>query len=354
MDPLPTVDVALGKLARHGIQLPAGVPVGVGGFGDSPGLSEELLALIVSGRKRAGTSLLWAHEADGEPLPEVGRLEIVVDHLGEPALVTRALWVEVTPFDAVTAAYAAVEGEGDGSLAYWQEGHRAFFGRECARIGREASPSMPVVCCIFELLHVVPRPPSAGAVGAQPATSPDDLPAPADVLAFWFEELRPAQWWRADPVLDETIRRRFGALHRAAVAAELAAWRDTPEGRLAEILVLDQFSRNVHRGTPLAFAADPMALALAQEAVRGGADLALPPQRRAFVYLPYMHSESRAVHVQAEWLFRHRAPDDNLQAELQHKAIVDRFGRYPHRNVVLGRVSTEEEEAFLRQPGSAF
>jgi uncharacterized protein (DUF924 family) len=174
------------------------------------------------------------------------------------------------------------------------------------------------------------------------------------VLSFWFDELEPAQWWRADPALDEAIRARFDTTHRAAVAGELWAWRDKPAGRLAEVIVLDQFSRNLHRGTPLAFAADRMALALAQEAVRGGADRALPPVQRAFLYLPYMHSESALVHQEAERLFRAHAPEDNLKAELQHKAIIDRFGRYPHRNAILGRASTEEELAFLQLPGSRF
>ena len=175
-----------------------------------------------------------------------------------------------------------------------------------------------------------------------------------DVLRFWFEELAPAQWWRADPALDAAIGVRFGALHAAAVAGELQAWRDAPEGRLAELIVLDQFSRNLHRGSPRAFAADGMALALAQEAVRAGADRALGPERRVFLYLPYMHSESRLVHEAAERLFRERAPQANYRAELQHKAIIDRFGRYPHRNAVLGRPSTAEEIAFLQQPGSSF
>ncbi len=181
------------------------------------------------------------------------------------------------------------------------------------------------------------------------------IPATPDtVLAFWFDELQPAQWWRVDPALDAQIRERFGALHRAAGAGECWAWRDTPEGRLAEVIVLDQFSRNLHRGTPLAFAADPMALALAQEAVRAGADQPLPPPRRAFLYMPYMHSESAQVHVEAERLFRTGAPDDNYQAELKHRAIIDRFGRYPHRNAILGRASSDEEVAFLQTPGSSF
>lgn len=174
------------------------------------------------------------------------------------------------------------------------------------------------------------------------------------VLRFWFDELTPAQWFKVDPALDRLITERFATLHAQAACAELFAWRATPEGRLAEILVLDQFSRNMHRGRADAFAQDVLALALAQEAVAAGADLALPQAQRVFVYMPYMHSESPAIHVQAEALFRERAPADNLDFELRHKAIVDRFGRYPHRNAVLGRVSTPEEEAFLKLPGSRF
>ncbi|MBP5989429.1 MAG: DUF924 domain-containing protein [Piscinibacter sp.] len=174
------------------------------------------------------------------------------------------------------------------------------------------------------------------------------------VLRFWFEELAPAQWWKVDAALDRLITERFAELHARAARAELFEWRREPEGRLAEILVLDQFSRNMYRGTALAFASDTLALALAQEALAAGADLALPQARRLFVYMPYMHSESRAIHQVAEPLFRERAAQDNYEFELRHKAIIDRFGRYPHRNEALGRRSTPEELAFLAQPGSRF
>ena len=177
---------------------------------------------------------------------------------------------------------------------------------------------------------------------------------PESVLAFWFDEIAPAQWWKVDPAFDAEVGRRFGTLLERARCCELFAWRASPQGRLAEILVLDQFSRNVHRGTPGAFAADALALALAQEAVAAGFDLALPPERRAFFYMPYMHSESPAIHAVAEPLMRERAPAHTHEFELRHKAIVDRFGRYPHRNAILGRASTPEEEAFLTQPGSSF
>jgi uncharacterized protein (DUF924 family) len=175
----------------------------------------------------------------------------------------------------------------------------------------------------------------------------------ADVLRFWFEEISPPQWWRRDPVFDQTVRTRFGRLHEAASHAELWRWRETTAGRFAEIIVLDQFSRNIHRDDARAFACDALALGLAQEAVRVGADLAITPERRAFIYMPYMHSESRLIHATAVELFRERAPA-NLDYELRHKAIIDRFGRFPHRNGVLGRASTSDELAFLAEPGSSF
>lgn len=156
MDTLPTLDDLLPQLRRLGLALPAG-PVRVGAFGDSPELSRELLALIREGPKRGGASLLWGHEADGEPVPAVGDIEIVVDHAGAPSLVTRAVKVEVVPFNKVSADFAAREGEGDGSLDHWRREHWKFFSRECARIGRQPSEEMPVVCTSFEVLHVVPE-----------------------------------------------------------------------------------------------------------------------------------------------------------------------------------------------------
>ncbi|RYF80466.1 MAG: DUF924 domain-containing protein [Comamonadaceae bacterium] len=177
---------------------------------------------------------------------------------------------------------------------------------------------------------------------------------PQDILRFWFEECTPAQWWAVDTAFDAQIRERFLPTLQAAAQAELHAWRATPEGRLAEIIVLDQFSRNVHRGTPQAFAQDPMALVLAQEAVVRDLHLALTPEQRAFLLLPFMHSESCVIHAWAEQLYRDFAPANNYDFELKHKAIVDRFGRYPHRNAILGRISTAEEAEFLKQPGSSF
>jgi uncharacterized protein (DUF924 family) len=171
---------------------------------------------------------------------------------------------------------------------------------------------------------------------------------------FWFKEISPSQHWKVDPALDQLIRDRFATLHAEANRCELFAWRREPAGRLAEIIVLDQFSRNVYRGTSVAFASDPLALVLAQEAVAVGADKALTPKERVFLYMPYMHSESKAIHEVALQLFEANGIQDNFEFERRHKAIIDQFGRYPHRNAILGRSSTEEEIEFLKLPGSSF
>ena len=175
-----------------------------------------------------------------------------------------------------------------------------------------------------------------------------------DIIHFWFKEIDSKQWWKVDPVFDQLIAERFGATLRSASLGELWSWRDTPYGRLAEIIVLDQFSRNVYRGTPQAFAQDPMALALTQEAIRLKADEDMTPVERNFLYMPLMHSESQVVHAFAEQIFRERAPQANYEFELKHKRIIDRFGRYPHRNAILGRTSSVEEIEFLKEDGSSF
>ncbi|MFM2004522.1 MAG: hypothetical protein RLZZ09_177 [Pseudomonadota bacterium] len=175
-----------------------------------------------------------------------------------------------------------------------------------------------------------------------------------EVLKFWFKELEPKQWWVVDPVLDAKIADRFGALLCSAAQGELYPWRATPRGRLAEVIVLDQFSRNVHRNTPAAFSQDPVALALSQEAIAFGVLVHLDAVERSFLLMPLMHSESPAIHVEAERQFKEWALPTSYEFELRHKAIIDRFGRYPHRNAILGRESTPEEVEFLKQPGSGF
>jgi len=175
-----------------------------------------------------------------------------------------------------------------------------------------------------------------------------------DVLEFWFEEIEPAQWWVKDIALDTAIEKRFASTHKAAAQGELEPWRQCPAGRLAEIIVLDQFSRNIYRDSPLAFAFDSAALVLAQEALHIQADEQVEVERRAFFYMPYMHSESAAIHAQSVEIFSRLGAEHNYEFELQHKAIIDRFGRYPHRNAILGRESTPEEIEFLKQPDSSF
>jgi len=175
-----------------------------------------------------------------------------------------------------------------------------------------------------------------------------------EILDFWFFELEPKQWWVKDEKLDRDIESRFGALHKAALTGELSDWRESPAGRLAEIIILDQFSRSIYRNRPESFAYDNIALVLAQEAIRTGADQSFETPEKAFFYMPFMHSESAAIHAVALKLFDQPGVEFNLEFEARHKAIIDRFGRYPHRNAILGRESTPEEIKFLTQPDSSF
>ncbi len=177
---------------------------------------------------------------------------------------------------------------------------------------------------------------------------------PDSIIDFWFTELTNAQRFAKDEALDALLRQRFGATLRSAIAGELFEWRQTAHGRLAEILVLDQFSRNIYRNTPAAFAQDAQALTLAQELVSRGLDSTFPPERRAFVFMPFMHSESLFIHQQAKDFFSQPGLEDTLHFEQKHLAILQRFGRYPHRNAISGRQSTPEELDFLSQPGSSF
>lgn len=176
----------------------------------------------------------------------------------------------------------------------------------------------------------------------------------SEILNFWFNEIKPSQWFVSDPEFDTLIRQRFSSIHTQACSCELYEWRKEPTGRLAEIIILDQFSRNIFRDSAKAFAGDALALALAQEAITAGADKALEATQRSFLYMPFMHSESRAIHEVAVQLFSQKGLENNLAFELKHKKIIDQFGRYPHRNDVLGRTSSAEEIRFLQQPGSRF
>jgi uncharacterized protein (DUF924 family) len=183
-----------------------------------------------------------------------------------------------------------------------------------------------------------------------------EIPVPAfeDVLNFWFHETKPEQRFAHSDDFDRTIRTRFGSTLEAAARGELHSWRETLRGRLAEIIVLDQFSRNLYRGTTRAFAQDGMAMVLAQEAMRDAAHQGLGAEERQFLYLPFMHSESLVIHELAMKLFRDLGLESAYRYEILHHDIIKRFGRYPHRNEILGRVSTPEEIEFLKEPGSSF
>jgi len=176
----------------------------------------------------------------------------------------------------------------------------------------------------------------------------------AEVNNFWFIEIDPKKWWGKDAGFDELIRQRFLDIHRHAVLCELFSWREEPSGRLAEIIILDQFSRNIYRNRPESFANDAMALALAQAAIDCGADKALTASEKSFLYMPFMHSESLLIHEVAMQLYAQEGLEFNFEFEKKHKSVIERFGRYPHRNRILGRVSTPAELEYLQQPGSGF
>ena len=174
------------------------------------------------------------------------------------------------------------------------------------------------------------------------------------VIQFWFEDIEPRQQFTKDLEFDESIRTKFSETYQLATQGLLYAWREHPLDALAEILVLDQFSRNMFRNTPKAFEADTVALVLAQEAIRKKFDKELNNSKKAFFYMPFMHSESKEIHDIALFLFDQPGLEDSFNFEIKHKAIIDRFGRYPHRNEILGRKSTADELKFLSQPGSSF
>ena len=188
---------------------------------------------------------------------------------------------------------------------------------------------------------------------------------PAVILDFWFGppgspgygRSRP-EWFRKDAAFDADLRTRFGNVHAAAVAGRLAAWEDSAASRLALIIVLDQFSRNLFRGVPASFACDGEALRLARDMVARAWDVTLLAVMRGFVYLPFEHSENLADQDDAVRLFGVLAREPGAEGLLvwaeKHRDVIRRFGRFPHRNPILGRASTPEEVEFLRQPGSSF
>jgi uncharacterized protein (DUF924 family) len=189
-------------------------------------------------------------------------------------------------------------------------------------------------------------------------------PEATAVLDFWFaagtpDADRPRKaWWTRDDAMDADIRNRFGALHARAVRHDLENWRAEPQTSLALVIVLDQFSRNLGRGSPAAFAADPYARDIAKAAIESGFDAVLPPIRRQFFYLPLMHSEDLSDQDRCVTLYEALTdlPEqaNSLKFALRHREIIARFGRFPHRNDVLGRTTTPDEAAFLKEPNSAF
>lgn len=172
------------------------------------------------------------------------------------------------------------------------------------------------------------------------------------VLCFWFEETKPYQWFRRDDKFDAAIARRFGALHEAAANGALEVWRAHPRYALSLILILDQFSRNLYRDTPKAFAQDVHALNVAREALARHFDRLVDDKRRAFFYMPFMHAENLSVQEECVALFKARLPATmNAPFAIEHRDIVKRFGRFPHRNDTFGRRSTPDEIRFLRHGG---
>jgi uncharacterized protein (DUF924 family) len=182
--------------------------------------------------------------------------------------------------------------------------------------------------------------------------SPDTSIGPQAVLAFW-RAAGPDKWFTKDDAFDAEVRDKFLATYDAAAAGKLDHWEATPEGALALVIVLDQFPRNMFRGTARAFAADPLALAAAKHAVARGYDRDLLDVEKQFVYLPFEHSESLADQERACELMKPLG-DELLDWAVRHRRIIERFGRFPHRNSILGRESTPEEIEFLKQPGSGF
>ncbi len=168
-----------------------------------------------------------------------------------------------------------------------------------------------------------------------------------EVLSFWFEELGPRDWFAVGTALDETIRRRFASLHDDLAAAVPPVAKTEPRAALAAIIVLDQFSRNMHRGSARAFATDPLALDLSRHAVAQGFDRALTPEGKQFLYMPLMHSESLVDQDRSVEYFGALGVENALRYAEEHREIIGHFGRFPHRNKVLGRRSTSSEEKYL-------
>lgn len=175
-----------------------------------------------------------------------------------------------------------------------------------------------------------------------------------DIINFWFDELDPEKWFNPTPELDQMIKDKFLDVHNKAIKGELDDWRLSPLGRLAEIIVLDQFSRNIYRNRPQSFQYDNLALILAQEGIRQKADQNIERIKQSFFYMPFIHSESLLIHRQAIQLLNRPGFEFNLEIERKNIEIIERFERFPNRNEILGRISTQEEITFLQTAGSSF
>lgn len=175
--------------------------------------------------------------------------------------------------------------------------------------------------------------------------------AAAAVLDFWFDELTPAQHFARDEGLDRLIAAQFGRLRDRVLATRAERWRDEPATLLAAVILIDQFSRNIHRGSAEAFAGDRVAQALTMHAIDHGWDADLPDQARHFLYMPLMHAEDRAMQALSLEKFATLSNPETLDFARQHAEVIDRFGRFPGRNEALGRRSTDEEFAWLSRPG---
>ncbi len=249
-------------------------------------------------------------------------------------------------------------------------------GEARAELGRESVPTVLLYGRVVEHISVSPAEFQAALarLGARDrAVSEVSMREAENVLEFWFGELdghgrasgeMSRRWFSKDDEFDDEIRRRFGALYGELASGDREAWLASPRGRLAYIIVLDQFSRNLFRGLPEAFAHDGRARDVATEGIERGEDLGHAAAERMFLYMPLMHSEDladqkRCVELFASW--HEQAPPEldamigySLDFARRHRDIVARFGRFPHRNAVLGRSSTPEETAFLALPGSSF
>jgi len=183
---------------------------------------------------------------------------------------------------------------------------------------------------------------------------PTPKPWVGEVLTFWLEETQPEQWFKKDAAFDAAVRRRFYDLHaELALRSQLELLADA-RSALAAVIVFDQMSRNMFRDTPAAFASDAVALSLAQEAIARGLDQGFSKAERMFLYLPFEHAEDRRAQARGVELMASLDDPELTKWAVAHQRVIDRFGRFPHRNAILGRTSSREELEFLEQPGGSF